>query len=66
MFNKDKFNGLIAEAGLTKEKLSKILEISSVTLHRKIARSGDFTKKEILKMIEVLDKEKTINLFFGN
>lgn len=66
MFNRDKFNGLIAEAGLTKEKLSKILGISSVTLHRKITRSGDFTKKEILKMIEVFDKEKTINLFFGN
>lgn len=64
MFTKELFNGLIAEAGLTKEKLANHLNISPVTLYRKIDDSGNFDKKEILKIIEVLDKERTLSLFF--
>lgn len=64
MFKKEVFNGLIAEAGLTKEKLAHYLDISPVTLYRKIEDSGNFDRKEILKIIEVLDKKRTLSLFF--
>lgn len=65
MFNKLKLDALIAEKGLTKVKLAELLNINPVTLHRKIDRSGDFSKDEIVKLIEIFGKEQVLTLFFN-
>ena len=65
MFNKLKLDALIAEKGLTKIKLAELLKISPVTLHRKIDRSGNFSKEEIVKLIEIFGKEQVLALFFN-
>lgn len=65
-FDKLKLNALIAEKGLTKVKLSKLLNMNTVTLHRKIERNGNFSKDEILNMCEIFGKDKVLSIFFGN
>lgn len=64
MFNEAEFRAALARKGYTQEMLAKALGISTVTLWRKLNRDGDFTRKEINIMIEVLEIEKPEVIFF--
>jgi DNA-binding CsgD family transcriptional regulator len=50
--------------GMTNKDLAAKLQISPVTLYRKIERDGDFTRKEILQLIEILDISDPVEVFF--
>ena len=64
MFNEAEFRAALVRKGYTQEMLAKALGISTVTLWRKLNRDGDFTRKEINVMIELLEIEKPEVIFF--
>ena len=65
MFDQDQFNVLLYSNHMTKEQLARELGISAPTLYRKIKDSGNFSKKEIDKLIALFGSTKIIPIFFG-
>ena len=63
-FNKQKFNATLAENGMTKKDLCKILNLNEATIYRKINRNGDFNRTEINKFVEIFGLEKTESFLF--
>ena len=68
MFNELEFNGARARKGYTRETLAKELEISPVTLWRKVKRGGDFSRAEINTIIDVLsiEPDERDRIFFAS
>lgn len=64
MFDQDQFNVLLYSNHMTKEQLARELGISTPTLYRKIKDSGNFSKKEIDKLIDLFGSTKIIPIFF--
>lgn len=67
MVNTAKLNGLIAEKGLTKQKLAGLIGGSNSRLGEKISNKAYFTAKEIEKIQKVLDipNEMIGEIFFA-
>lgn len=64
--NVSKFNGIMAEKGITREWLSREIGLYPSTFYRKLARGGDsFSIGEIKKMISKipLTEKEAINIF---
>ncbi len=66
MFNKAKFRASVVIAGKTMREVAEYMGINEATLHRKIARNGDFTREEIIKITEFLKLENAQEIFFEN
>lgn len=64
MVNTNKIIGLIAEHGYTREDVAKNLGISMQTLRRKL-RDGKFDSDEMGKLIDLLEIENPIEIFFA-
>lgn len=59
----NKLRGLIAERGLTQEKVAKELGITGKTMYTKM-KKGVFGTDEAMKMIEILQIENPADIFF--
>lgn len=53
--NKNKFNGIIAEKGVTKTQLAENINLSRMGLYTKIEGRVDFNLREVRKIVEVLE-----------
>lgn len=56
--------GLIAKRGLSQCKMAKILGISAKTFYEKM-KIGRFNSDEIQRMIQILDIENPLEIFFA-
>lgn len=65
MFNKNEFKAQIVKKGLTVKKLAEYLGINEATVYRKINADGDFTRDEINKLIDILQIEEPMKIFFA-
>lgn len=65
MFDERRFNAQLVLKGITKLEVANALGIKESTLYRKIKRNGDFTRAEIEKLIELLDFENPMKVFFA-
>lgn len=65
MFKENEFNAALARANKTKKELAQVLEIEESTLWRKIKNDGSFTRKEINTIIDFLQIEDPMTIFFN-
>ena len=65
VFNKNKFKAQLALSGITAKELSQKLGIDESTLYRKINEEGRFSRQEINTIIEVLNIENPMEIFFA-
>lgn len=66
MFNKRKFMAQLALNGMTQRDLARELGINESTLYRKIIADGDFSRKEINMIVEILKIEDPVPIFFDS
>lgn len=66
MFHKNKLKAQMALLGVTGKELAKALDINEATFYRKVQRDGDFTRKEINIIIQVLKIENPEEIFFAD
>ena len=61
-----KLKGRIAELGVTKQSLAKILGLSRVSMHKKLSGKVPFKFPEIYKIAEILSIPKEeLEIFFS-
>ena len=65
MFKENEFNAALARANKAKKELAQVLEIEESTLWRKIKNDGSFTRKEINTIIDFLQIEDPMTIFFN-
>lgn len=65
MFDKKKFNAMLARAGMTKADLAKRLGMRTDKLYRRL-RNEDFLVSEVNKMMEIFGVAEVYNVFFGD
>lgn len=65
MFVKSEFNAAIARKGMTKTDVARVLNITPTTLFRKLRRGGDFNRAEIGVLIDKLDIDDPVAVFFA-
>ena len=64
MVNVPKLKGLMVEKGISQKQLASSIGINEKTLGRKL-KTGKFNTDEMSKMIEILDIDKPIDIFFA-
>lgn len=65
MFNQRKLQAQMVLKGLTVEQVSKKMEINSATFYRKMKNDGDFSRKEIQQLIDILEISDPMDIFFA-
>ena len=65
MFNKSEFKAQVARSETTYKEIAENLGIDESTLWRKIQNDGSFTRKEINKLIIILNIESPETIFFA-
>ena len=65
MFDKRKFQAQMALKGMNVKEVSSQMGINESTLYRKMSNEGDFSRKEIDKLISILDIEDPMAIFFA-
>ena len=65
MFNLPEYRAAMARNGLTKKDVAHALDISEVTLWRKLKRGGDFSRAEINVLIDLMNIEDVAAIFFA-
>lgn len=58
MFQKNEFRAEVVRAGISFEKVAKVLGINHVSLYRKMNGTSDFYRWEIEKIIHLLNLSK--------
>lgn len=64
MINTDRLRGIIAERGLRLNKLAREIGMHESTMYAKMHR-GVFDSDEIEKMIDILEIESPLDIFFA-
>ena len=64
MFNKKEFEIALIRKSVKKNELAKALNIDVSTLYRKIENNGDFSREQIVKIMEFLDISDPKPIFF--
>ena len=67
-FDQNKFKGFVILKGHSLTDIAKWLDINPTTLYRKMARNGDFSRKEITLISEKLSltQDEINDIFFGS
>ena len=67
MVNIQKLKGVMTEKKINAEELAKRCGMDRATLYRRLAKSDDFTIKEVDSMVKVLglSMEETNSIFFA-
>ncbi len=64
MFNKKLFKSKLALKGVTMKMLADVLGIDESTLYRKVNNDGSFTRQEMNKIIDFLEMDEPMEVFF--
>ena len=65
MFNENEFRAQVIRAGKTMKQVAEFLGIDVSTLYRKIRSGGNFTREEINGLIDFLQIETPMLIFFN-
>lgn len=65
MFDRRRLQAQMVLKGINAKELSKAIGINESTLYRKMNNDGDFSRQEINKIIEVLEIENPMDIFFA-
>lgn len=65
MFNKNKYKACVVEAGKTSAEIASQLGISEATYYRKLSNDGSFSRSEIQRLIQILNIENAMDIFFA-
>lgn len=65
MFDENKFKAAVISNGKTLKDVAKALDISTVTLYRKMSGESDFYRNEIEKCRELLGNSNLVEIFFA-
>ena len=65
MFNEREFNAQLARKGKRRIDLANALGIDPSTLYRKIQNNGDFDRDQISTMIDFLELDDPMPIFFA-
>ena len=65
MFNENEFRAQVIRAGKTMKQVAEFLGIDVSTLYRKIRAGGNFTREEINSLIDFLQIETPMLIFFN-
>lgn len=65
MFNENEFRAQVIRAGKTMKQVAEFLGIDVSTLYRKIRADGNFTREEINGLIDFLQIETPMLIFFN-
>lgn len=66
MFDRKKLQAQMVLKGINGSDLAKKIGISESTLYRKMGNNGDFSRKEIAKIISILEIENPEDIFFAD
>ena len=66
MFNEREFNAQMARKGKRRVDLANALGIDPSTLYRKIQNDGDFDREQISTIIEFLEIDDPMSIFFAS
>lgn len=65
MFDKLEFNAQMARKGKRRVELAKVLGIDPSTLYRKIENDGDFDRDQISIILDFLEIDDPMPIFFA-
>ena len=66
MFNKNKFKAQLVLKGYTMKDVAEALGINVATIYRKVNADGDFSRKEINTLIDILEIQNPSEIFFDD
>ena len=66
MFNKNKFKAQLVLKGYTMKYVAEALGINVATIYRKVNADGDFSRKEINTLIDILEIQNPSEIFFDD
>lgn len=65
MFNRRRLQAQMVLKDINAKKLSEALGINESTFYRKMNNDGDFSRQEINTIVEVLEIENPVDIFFA-
>lgn len=65
MFDRRRLQAQMVLKGINAKKLSEALGINESTFYRKMNNDGDFSRQEINTIVEVLEIENPVDIFFA-
>lgn len=65
MFDKRKLQAVMLLKGKKVEDISKVLGVNESTIYRKLNNDGDFSRSEIEKLVDYLEIDNPIDIFFS-
>lgn len=65
MFDERKLRAQLVLKGMTVKELAERLDMNESTFHRKVKSDGAFSRKEINDMIEILEIDNPMEIFFA-
>ena len=66
MFDKKRLQAQMVLAGMNVKDVSAALGINETTFYRKLNNDGDFSRKEISQLVEILKIEDPMLIFFAD
>lgn len=66
MFDKKRLQAQMVLAGMNVKDVSAALGINETTFYRKLNNDGDFSRKEISQLVEILKIENPMIIFFAD
>lgn len=66
MFDKKRLQAQMVLAGMNVKDVSAALGINETTFYRKLNNDGDFSRKEISQLVEILKIEDPMIIFFAD
>lgn len=66
MFDKKRLQAQMVLTGMNVKEVSAALGINETTFYRKLNNDGDFSRKEISQLVEILKIEDPMIIFFAD
>ena len=66
MFDRKRLQAQMVLVGMNVKEVSAALGINEITFYRKMNNDGDFSRKEISQLVEILKIEDPMIIFFAD
>ena len=66
MFNRRKLQAQMVLKGMKASEVAEKMGIDPSTFYRKMGNDGDFSRAEIQKIVEILEIEEPVDIFFAS
>lgn len=66
MFDRRRLQAQMVLMGMNAKEVSAAIGINEATFYRKMNNDGDFSRKEIVQLVKVLNIEEPMRIFFAD